>query len=88
MKLTKQQLRTIILEELSPGEKRTVDMEVAQGPNMGLNPAIRRAIEILASTYVRVNAWRSDELFVQTVAERLIDGIEALISDLEDEFDE
>jgi hypothetical protein len=80
MKLTKQQLRNIIKEELTPGEKGVI------GARLDLHPALSKAIQILASTFVRVNANRSDEVYVTTLAERLIDGIEELVFDLEDEF--
>ena len=95
MKLTKQQLRSIIKEELTPGEKgvQGAKEENYRGrlnpthPNVGLHVAINKAIENLANVFVRVNVRAgADETYAETVAERLVDGVEALVSDLEEEF--
>lgn len=94
MKLTKQQLRNIIKEELTPGEKgiaaARLDAQLANdSPNMKLHSAIMKAIENLANVFVRVSVRQgADELYAETLAERLVDDVAMLVSDLNEEFDE
>ena len=97
MKLTKQQLRYIIKEELTPAEKGVQGAKEENyhsrlnptHPNMGLHVAINKAIENLANVFVRVNVRQgADELYAETLAERLIEGVETLIDELNEEFDE